>query len=226
MTVGLPELREAAHRAGGTVNDGFLAAITGGLRRYHERHGAALGGLMMTLPISLRTDADPLGGNRITLQRFVVPAGIVDPAERIGAMDRCCRRARSERSLALTDAIAGALNLLPSGVVGGMLKHVDFVASDVPGFPLPIYLCGAEVTGYHAFGPTIGSALNATLFSYQSQCCIGITVDTDAIADDDVLLECLHQGFAEVLASGRVRARHVRTTPPSRDGPRKLSAPC
>lgn len=217
VSADLEELRQAAHRAGGTVNDAFLAALTGGLRRYHERHGAALGDLMMTLPISLRTDSDPLGGNRITLQRIRVPAGIVDPAERIRAMGRCCRRARAERALALTDGIAGALNLLPSGLLGSMLKHVDFVASDVPGFTRPLYLCGARIVGYYAFGPTIGAALNATLFSYRSRCCIGVTIDTDAIPDDDVLLECLGEGFAEVLMPCPARVPSTTAEPVHHD---------
>ena len=59
-----------------------------------------------------------------------------------------CRVARSERSLAFTDAIAGALNLVPTAFVGAMLKHVDFLASDVTGFADPISLCGAWVTDY------------------------------------------------------------------------------
>ena len=199
LSVPLEELKAAAGAAGGTVNDGFLAAVTGGLRRYHEHHGARVGDLLLTMPISIRKPDDPVGGNRITLMRFPVPAGIADPAERIRAIDARCRRARAERSLPLTDAIAGVLNLLPSAVLGGMLKHVDFLASDVPGFPRPIFLCGVPVSGYYAFGPTIGAALNTTLFSYQSQCCIGVTVDTDAIPDDDVIVDCLEQGFDEVL---------------------------
>jgi diacylglycerol O-acyltransferase / wax synthase len=235
VTVELTGLRDAAHRAGGTVNDGFLAGLTGGLRRYHERHGAQLGDLMVTLPISLRTASDPLGGNRITLQRFVVPAGIVDPADRIRVMGERCRSARSERALPLTNAIAATLNLLPSGVIGSMLKHVDFLASDVPGFPRPVYLCGTRVTGYYAFGPTIGAALNATLFSYQAQCCIGVTVDTDAIPDDDVLVECVREGFAEVVSSatataptgnGSAPVQTVRKKGTRAGSVRKEAAPC
>ena len=200
VSAGLDDLHRAAAAAGGTVNDAFMAGVTGGLRRYHERHGVELGDLMVTMPISIRRPTDPLAGNRITLMRFRVPAGTRDPLERIAALHHRCRAARAEPSLAVTEEIAGALNLLPAAVVGSMLKHVDFLASDVPGFPRPIYLCGARVTGYYPFGPTIGAALNATLFSYERRCCIGVTVDTDAVPDDTVLLECLRQGLAEVTA--------------------------
>ena len=33
----LDDLKRAAAAAGGSVNDAFLAGITGGFRRYHER---------------------------------------------------------------------------------------------------------------------------------------------------------------------------------------------
>ena len=37
----LDALKKAAKIVDGTVNDAYLAAITGGLRRYHERHDVA-----------------------------------------------------------------------------------------------------------------------------------------------------------------------------------------
>ena len=153
----------------------------------------------MTLPISIRKPDDPVGGNRITLIRFPVPVAEPDPVARIAEMERRCRSARDERSLPYTDAIAGTLNLLPSGVVGGMLKHVDFVASDVPGFPFPVYLAGAALERYVAFGPTIGTAVNLTLLSYNGTCCVGVTIDNAAVPDPEVLVECLREGFEEVL---------------------------
>jgi WS/DGAT/MGAT family acyltransferase len=200
VEVSLRQLKAAGVAAGGSINDAFMAGVLGGLRRYHHVHGETAEQLRVTLPISIRTAADPVGGNRITLQRFTVPVGLADPAARIAAVGACCRAARDERSLPLTNAIAGALNLLPPGTVGGMLKHVDFVASDVPGFQFPVFLAGARMTGYFAFGPTIGTAFNVTLLSYDGTCHVGLTLDRDAIADTDVFVRCLQEGFDEVLA--------------------------
>jgi hypothetical protein len=42
-----------------------------------------------------------------------------------------------------------------------------------------------------------------TLFSYDGSCCIGITVDTTAVPDHELLVECLSEGFAEVIGSTR-----------------------
>jgi diacylglycerol O-acyltransferase len=198
--VPLEALKQAAHRSGGTLNDAFLAGVTGALRRYHELHGATVGDLMVTMPISIRTTQDPQGGNRITLLRTALPVGVTDAAERIRQIHLRAQAMRNERSLPLTQAIAGALNLLPRWYVGGILRHVDFLASDVPGIPVPVFLGGARVRMQYAFGPTIGSGVNVTLMTYVDTCALGITADTGAIPDFENFRECLVAGFDEVLA--------------------------
>lgn len=195
-----PQLREAAHRCGGALNDAFVAGVAGGLRRYHEKHGAAVGDLHLTMPLSLRTKADEMGGNRITLMRFDVPVGEADPAQRIRAIHERTDAVRHERSLPHTQLIAGVLNLVPRWYIGSVLRHVDFLASDVPGVPVPVFLGGAPVGAQYAFGPTIGSAVNVTLLTYVDTCALGINVDTTAIPDYDVFYDALVEGFDEVLA--------------------------
>jgi diacylglycerol O-acyltransferase len=107
---------------------------------------------------------------------------------------------RHERSLPYTQLIAGALNLMPRWYIGSVLRHVDFVASDVPGIPVPVFLGGARILKQYAFGPTIGAAVNVTLLTYADTCELGIDVDTGAIPDYDVFHDCLVEGFDEILA--------------------------
>lgn len=198
--VPLPALREAAHRSGGSLNDAFVAGVAGGLRRYHEKHGAPVGDLHLTMPINLRTDDDSMGGNRIGLMRFDIPAGVADPAQRISEIRERTVKVRTEKSLPYTQLIAGALNLMPRWYIGSVLRHVDFLCSDVPGVPVPVYLGGAKVLMQYAFGPTIGSAVNVTLLTYCDTCSLGIDVDTGAIPDFEEFVDCLVAGFDEVLA--------------------------
>ncbi|KAA0235015.1 MAG: DUF1298 domain-containing protein [Actinobacteria bacterium] len=199
LDVPLSELRDAAHNVGGTLNDGFVGGIAGGLARYHERHDAHVEELRLTMPISVRSESDPEGGNRITLARFKVPVGIEDPAARMTAIDELCRSWRHEPAIPYSDVIAGAMNLLPHAVTGSMLKHIDFLASNVPGFDLPVYLAGAELESFYGFGPTIGSAANVTLMSYRDTCNVGVTTDAGAVPDPGVLMDCLREGFEEIL---------------------------
>ena len=198
LTVPLDALRRAAHAAGRTLNDAFLTAVSGGLMEYHERHDATVAELRLTMPISIRRPDDPVGGNRVTLMRFKIPVGLHDADALMGRIHELCLEARREPAAAYTNAIAGVLNVLPRSYVGGMLKHVDFVASNVPGIDVPVYLAGARVAEWYAFGPTIGAALNTTLVSYDGTCYIGINVDLGAVPDPSEMLECLRDGFEEV----------------------------
>ena len=198
--VPLSKLKSAAHRGGGALNDAFVAGIAGGLRRYHEKHGVQIGDLHLTMPISIRTEDDAEGGNHITLARFDVPVGEADPAARIAETRARTTKVRNEKSTPYIQIIAGAMNLLPRWYIGSVLRKVDFLASDVPGVPVPVYLAGAKVRMQYAFGPTIGSAVNVTLLTYVDTCSLGIDVDTGAIEDFDEFYDCLVAGFDEVLA--------------------------
>lgn len=207
MDVSLDELHRAAARGNGHVNDAFLAGMLGGLHRYHREHGIDVGDLRVTMPLSVRRPGDSIGGNRITLLRFALPADLQEVPARIAAIARITQAWRHEPAIAHTQAIAFGLNLMPRSYIQGVLRRVDFLASDVPGLPEPVYLAGAKVLAYYPFGPTIGSALNATLMSYAGTANIGLNVDVGAIPDPPVLLEHLGRGFEEVVAAG------ARTSP-------------
>ena len=213
LDVPLAGLREAAARAGGRVNDAFLAGVLDGLTRYHELHGAFLPAARVTMPVNLRTEKDAPGGNKITLLRIALPTGHADALERMRAIGQAVRTWRAEPALGHTQGIARSLNLLPRGYVGNMLKRIEAVASNVPGVPVPVWLAGAQLTGFYGFGPTIGAAMNVTLMSYADTCHIGVNVDARAVPDPDALLPCLRDAFAEVVALGRPADREPSPTP-------------
>jgi len=206
LDVDLDDLKRAAKAVDGSLNDAFVAAVVGGLQRYHDRHGSRLVDLRMVMPINVRGAGAALGGNHFTPARFVVPADIVDPAARMVELGRIARAVRDEPAVALTDALAGFLNLLPTtvttAVFGAMLKGADFVTSNVPGAPVPIFMGGARLERMYPFSPLAGSAVNVTLLSHCGTCCIGVNVDAVAVPDLDVLVDCLHESFAEILAVG------------------------
>lgn len=199
LDIPMPRLREAGHRGGGALNDAFVAGVAGGLRRYHERHDVGVSSLHLTMPINLRTDDDAPGGNRITVMRFDIPVGESDPATRIQRIREITTRVRHEKSLPHTQLIAGVLNRVPRWYIGSILRHVDFLCSDVPGIPVPVSLGGSKVLKQYAFGPTIGAAVNVTLLTYVDTCALGVDIDAGAVPDLEVFMDCLREGFEEVL---------------------------
>jgi WS/DGAT/MGAT family acyltransferase len=204
LEVGLDELRRAAKAVDASLNDVFVAAVIGGAQRYHARHGAEPQALRMTLPINLRQSDDDPAGNKFAPARFPVPAAIDDPRERVHAIRGLVRDWRAEPALQMTSALAGVLNRLPTAATtalfGGMLKCCDFVTTNVPGAPVPVYAAGARVDALYAFAPPVGASFNVALISHCDMCCIGVVIDTTAVPDHDVLMGALRAGFDEILA--------------------------
>jgi diacylglycerol O-acyltransferase len=220
IDLSLTELKAAGHAVDGTMNDAFLAAVTGGMRRYHEHHGEKVEQLRVTMPINLRTSGDSIGNNRFTPARFAVPIDEVDPAERMRRLGEMARSWRKEPGLKFTDAVAGALNAMPpqvtTAVLGSMLKAIDFVATNVPGLDRPVHLAGATVEQQFAFAPPSGAAFSAALLSYLDRCTLGLVMDTAAVKDPEVLTRCMAEGFEEVLAVGRAKPARKRVRTPAR----------
>jgi diacylglycerol O-acyltransferase len=207
VALSLPGLKAAAKRVGGSLNDGFVAAVTGGLRRYHEHHRAPVESLRMTMPINVRDAANGnRAGNRFVPARLIVPIGIGDPAARLRAVRALVSQQRAEPALGLLDDVSGMLRRLPApmytALFGSMLKGVDFVTSNVPGPPVEVFVSGARIESVFGFGPLSGAATNLTLFSYLDQLGLAVNTDRAAVPDPEVFLACLEAGIAEVLALG------------------------
>jgi diacylglycerol O-acyltransferase / wax synthase len=201
----LTALKQASKRVDGRLNDAFVAAVAGGLHRYHEKHGVPVDALRMTMPINVRPDNDELvAGNQFVPARFTFPISIVDPLERMRALKTLVRTQRAEPALRIVEPIAGILNRLPAGLTtslfGGMLKAIDVVTSNVPGAPIPVYVAGARIEGTYGFGPLSGAASNITLLSYVDDLHIAVNTDPAAIPDPDVFVSCLEDGLDEIQA--------------------------
>ena len=229
LSVPLRPMKRTGALISGTLNDAFLAGVAGGIARYHHRHGSDASSMRITMPVSTRSEDDAAGGNRITLVRFEIPSDADNPLERMLAIHRLTAQWRHEQAVEWTEGIAGALNLLPTAVAAGMLKHVDVVASNVPGFDIPVYVAGARLERFLAFGPTIGAAANLTLMSYRDRCDIGLTTDVGAVEDPEVLLDCLRESFDELVSLGvddpePAAGRAVETTAVGKRAPTKRTA--
>jgi WS/DGAT C-terminal domain len=81
------------------------------------------------------------------------------------------------------------------------------------GLPMPLYIGQSRMERFYPFGPTIGAAVNVTLLSYQDTCGIGVTTDTGAVPDPEVLMDCLREDFEEILDLG---GGHASVIVPSR----------
>lgn len=199
----LSELRRAGRVAGGSINDAYLAALLGGLRRYHQHFGVPVDELPMTLPVSLRRADDPLGGNRFAGAMIAGPVGVEDPAERIAVLRGLVLNVTNELALDSFSILSPVVNRLPSAVGAAAMRlgaRNDLAASNVPGVPERRYLAGAAIERYIPFGPLPGVAVMSVLGSYAGECNIGLTMDAAAVSDPGLMVRCVREGVDEVCA--------------------------
>jgi WS/DGAT/MGAT family acyltransferase len=214
----LEAMKTAGHLVGGKLNDAFVGGILLGIRHYHTQRGAELQGLRMSMPINVRTEHDQdVAGNAFVPARFEIPVETDDP--RI-LMERTHERLYEivhEPANALVEPMANAINRLPTtfstALFGSMMKGLDFQASNVPGSPFRLYLCGAPVSMMVPFGPMAGAAANITLLSYVDELNIGVNVDPAAVTNPTQYVACLRQAYEEIMAVGTPRQRPPRRSP-------------
>ncbi len=199
FNVSLSDLKQAAKPHGLSVNDAFMASVTGGLRIYHEQQDEPVAALRCNMPISLRDPNRP-AANAVTIARFVVPVDILDPVERMRALHEIVAQWRKEPALHLADPISDiGIRFMPTEVVASAAQKSDFTASNVPGVPIPIYISGARIRAMYPLMSTVGAATNITLLSYNGSAGLGISTDDAAIPDREAFIDCLCQGFEEVI---------------------------
>ena len=201
----LEGLRKAAKTHGCTVNDAFLTAVAHGFALYHQRHGKPVDRLRTTIPVDIRKPGDERFGNRVNGCRTAIPIGIDDPGVAMATYHGLIKGLKDEAKLPLATTLGTVVNAfgpVVNLVFGLIMKHDDFVLSDVNAGDLAFYLAGAKVLSIIPFGPPVGTAANITLVGYNHKASIGLAVDAAAVPDLDSLVACIREGLDAVVALG------------------------
>jgi diacylglycerol O-acyltransferase / wax synthase len=199
------DLRAASKAAGGSINDAYLAGLCGALRLYHHAKGIPVAALPMAVPVNLRSDDDPAGGNRFAGVTLAAPVSVVDPAERILKVRAQMTSKREERAIDVVGAIAPLISLLPDSVLGTVAESIvnsDVQASNVPMYPGDTFVAGAKILRHYGIGPLPGVAMMVVLVSRAGYVTITTRYDRAAVTDSELWASCLKAGFDEVLALG------------------------
>jgi len=210
LEVPLIDLRHAAKAVGGSVNDAYLAALCGGLGRYHEALGVPVEALPLALPVSLRTGDDPASGNRFAGVTIAAPMSETDPAERMRLIRYQVIAHRSEPAIDVIGRFAPVLSVLPDAAllpVAERITSADVQASNVPGYAQETFLAGAKVERQYGMGPLPGVAMMVVLISRAGTCTVTVRYDTASFTVPDQLEKCLQLGFDEVVELGQPRRR-------------------
>jgi diacylglycerol O-acyltransferase / wax synthase len=202
IEMNLADLSKAAKAADGSVNDAYLAALCGALRRYHDGLGLPIDTLPMGIPVSLRAEDDAAGGNRFTAITLPAPVGEPDPALRIKIIRAEMTQRREEAALDVFAPIAPVMSRMPTPLleaIGAAVTAADIQASNVPSYPGDVYIAGAKMLRQYGLGPLPGVAMMVILVSLAGKCCVAVRYDRASVTDEALFARCLQEGFDEVL---------------------------
>ena len=188
------------------MNDAYLAALCGGLGRYHEVLGVPVDALPLALPVSLRGADDPASGNRFAGVTIAAPVGESDPVERMRQVRQQVIAGRSEPAIDVIGRLAPVLSLLPDETLHEVVDRItppDIQASNVPGYAQETFLAGARVDRQYGLGPLPRVAMMAILISRAGTCTVAFRYDTASFTATDQLEKCLQAGFDEIVELGR-----------------------
>ena len=204
--VDLSALKAGARAVGGTVNDGFMAALSIALHRWHLDEGHPVAQLRTAMAINTRTEAHGVAGNEVIGVMLGLPLED-DPALAVKRCQEVSRAHREDRDvLWLLDRFRALSNRMPRRAVVAATRKalggVDLQISNVQGVPARYWVGGVETLRSIPF-PTAGpSALALILLSRHDQAEVAVTTDPAAIPDPAPLVARLVEGFAEVIALG------------------------
>jgi hypothetical protein len=183
IDIRLSDLHKAAKSGGGSINDAYLAGLSGALRRYHEALGVPISTLPMAVPVNLRAAADPVA--------------------RMKKIRAQMTQRREEPAMNIIGSIAPVLSVLPTAVLEGITGSVigsDVQASNVPVYPGDTYIAGAKILRQYGIGPLPGVAMMVVLISRGGWCTITVRYDRASVRNEALFARCLLDGFDEILA--------------------------
>jgi WS/DGAT/MGAT family acyltransferase len=195
VSISLDDVRALKRHFDVKVNDVVLALVSGALRNHMQQHDEKPDGpLVAGVPVSLATDVD-------------------DPIERLNTIVASTQsskelteavRARSIQSIGevapplLVNLASRAALSANIGRLAPVVQNV--VVSNVPGPPIPLYVCGGKVTGIYAASVLLANqGLNVTLMSYVDRVDFGFTADADLVDDLWAISDGVKDALVELM---------------------------
>ena len=202
--VPLEPLKAAAKSQNATINDAFMAGLTGGAVRYHAKRDVVVEHFNTSFVVSTRSD-NKIGGNSFTPVLVQVSGKSVSAQNRMRAIHAATEAAREKTARGGSmSSLSGIANLMPTSVVTRTARsqaaRIDFATSNLRGAPFELYCAGSKVEATVCMGPVAGTAANITALSYNGVLDMGMFIDPAAIEDPDDYRSCVEEAFEEILA--------------------------
>jgi diacylglycerol O-acyltransferase / wax synthase len=218
----LDDLKAIKNALGGTVNDVFLAVVSGALGRWLRRRGIRTEGLELRgiVPVSVRADEKKGAlGNQITAMLGALPVYAEDPVERLRIVSASMEGLKESKQAVGAETLTRLQGFAPPTILAQAsrlnfsTRAYNLLVTNVPGPQFPLYLLGREMEEL-APVPFLAPerALAVAIMSYNGSVDIGLIGDYDAMSDLDQFGGDVEESVAELLAAAHKR-KPARRTP-------------
>ncbi len=217
----LADLKEIKNGLGGTVNDVFLAVVSGALSRWLRSRGVRIEGLELrgAVPVSVRSE-DERGelGNKITIMVGPLPTYAEDPRQRMRIVTAAMKDLKESHQALGAEAIARLEEFAPPTLFAQAsrlhfsTRLYNLLVTNVPGPQFPLYMLGRELEDFIPVAFLApNQALAVAIVSYDGAVKIGLIADYDAMPDIELLGGLVEDSIAELLAAARAGEPETET---------------
>lgn len=204
-------------RPGTTINDAMLTIVAGGLRKYLDSKGELPRQSLVTgCPIDVRSPEErAAGGNMVGFMNVALRTDIVDPVERMEAVHDEAQSAKAYAEalgprfgVDLADVMPGnvlSLAIRTASATGLAEASVMFntIVTNVPGPPMQLYMCGAELIDSISLGPLLPNVglfhiVYSSVQDKKGTINLSFSACRDMLPDPAFYAQCLQESFEEL----------------------------
>jgi diacylglycerol O-acyltransferase len=194
-----------------TINDVVLATISGALRSWLLTRGEAVHRATIVramVPVSVYDTDSGKFGNRVTACMVDLPVGEPGAFMRLHQIAFAMRQQMQDGHAVGAEALAGlagfaspTLHSLGAQLGSAMSRRLfNLIITNVPGPQQPLYVGDARMLSTYPVIPLArGQAVSIGLTSYDGGVYFGLNGDRDAMADLDILGQCLVDSLADLV---------------------------
>ncbi|HET6530713.1 MAG TPA: wax ester/triacylglycerol synthase family O-acyltransferase [Actinoplanes sp.] len=194
--VPLADLKAVAKHHGVTVNDVYLAAVTGAFRRLMLARGEepVADAIRTLVPVNVRRPGDDTIDNRISSMLVQLPVEIADPVTRLTAVHDRVGALRAAREMETGAALLAAADREPFPAVALGVRTalrlpqraIVTVTTNVPGPREQLHLLGRPIREILPYVPIAERMrIGVSAFTYAGQAAFGVTTDFASVPEAD-----------------------------------------
>ncbi len=215
-----------------TINDIFIAACGGAVRRYLQAKGELpKESLTALMPISTRSKSQGSdSGNQVGMVPVPLRSDIIDPIERLRGARKGSSASKGASSALGHDFSAKLIQIMPAFAAEAIINHgmvpmCNTTVSNVRGPSVPLYMAGSKLQVFLPVSISFnGIGLNMTGFSYNGMLWVRFVCCRSMMPDPKFFRECLNESFAEIVAAATKLPRHGGAPASVDKGPAKAPA--